>query len=133
MFQVGDAGALYFRNIDALLARPDSHDLGDVLEVYLLALLLGFRGNRAKDPQSLHNYRDILATRIRRIRSSSPAVSPYPDPRKAPANTGTTRDKRIVWIAGGAAAGAILLFLLFKVILLLQVYSLKALVAGARP
>src|SRR5690606_10520389 len=38
------AGENFFRYLDDLLARQDSEDLADLLEVYQLCMLLGFRG-----------------------------------------------------------------------------------------
>jgi type IV/VI secretion system ImpK/VasF family protein len=131
LFQVDEAGAQYFRNIDTLLVRPDSQDLGDVLEVYLLGLLLGFRGNRGADPASLGHYRDILLTRVRRVRASSLAGSPYPQAQSASVKL-QAADHRLMWTACISAGGAVVLFLLLKLILLVQTYNLKSFVAGAR-
>jgi type VI secretion system protein ImpK len=44
IFGVHMAGELFFQYLHQLLARQDSPDLADVLEVYSLALLLGFKG-----------------------------------------------------------------------------------------
>jgi type VI secretion system protein ImpK len=41
------AGEVFFENLRALLARQDSHDVADCLEVYCLCLLLGYRGQYA--------------------------------------------------------------------------------------
>lgn len=38
------AGETFYRYLDDLLSRPDSQELGDLLEVFQLCLLLGFRG-----------------------------------------------------------------------------------------
>jgi type VI secretion system protein ImpK len=38
------AGELFFQYLQQLLGRQDSEDLADVLEVYQLCLLLGFKG-----------------------------------------------------------------------------------------
>lgn len=40
-----DAGEAFARHLKRLLERDDSQDLADVLEVYLLCLLLGYMGN----------------------------------------------------------------------------------------
>ncbi len=133
LFQVSDSGGLFFRNLDAILARPDSQDLADLLEVYLLVMLLGLRGSRAGDPAGLQHYRDIVGARIRRIRGASYApVSPYPAPPAPETGRESVWNKRIPWIAGGVVGGALLLFLLFKAILLYRIYALNRLVEGAR-
>ena len=41
------AGEVFFENLRALLARQDSQDVADCLEVYCLCLLLGYRGQYA--------------------------------------------------------------------------------------
>lgn len=41
------AGEVFFENLRGLLARPDSPEVADCLEVYCLCLLLGYRGRYA--------------------------------------------------------------------------------------
>ena len=41
------SGETFFRTVDEMLAAPDSAETADVLEVFLLALLLGHRGRYA--------------------------------------------------------------------------------------
>jgi type VI secretion system protein ImpK len=47
LFGGHNAGEVFFRNLNGLLARPDSPETADVLEVYCLCLLLGFKGRYA--------------------------------------------------------------------------------------
>lgn len=47
MFGHNRAGEVFFENLRNLLARPDSQEVADCLEVYCLAMLLGFRGQYA--------------------------------------------------------------------------------------
>src|SRR5439155_6399244 len=56
------AGEAFFQYLNQLMTREDSEDLADVLEVYLLCLLLGFRGRYATSAQ------DTLDTIIARVR-----------------------------------------------------------------
>src|SRR5262249_43822634 len=42
LFGVHIAGEIFFRNVDRLLARPDSAQTEELLEVYEICLLLGF-------------------------------------------------------------------------------------------
>src|SRR5438445_9500773 len=44
LFGVHVAGEIFFRNLERLLKDSDSPSLADLLEVYLLCLLLGFAG-----------------------------------------------------------------------------------------
>jgi type VI secretion system protein ImpK len=47
MFGHARAGEIFFENLRNLLARPDSQEVADCLEVYCLCMLLGFRGQYA--------------------------------------------------------------------------------------
>jgi type VI secretion system protein ImpK len=47
MFGHARAGEVFFENLRALLARQDSHEAADCLEVYTLCMLLGFKGQFA--------------------------------------------------------------------------------------
>jgi type VI secretion system protein ImpK len=47
MFGHNRAGEVFFDNLRTLLARQDSQDTADVLEVYCLCMLLGFKGRYA--------------------------------------------------------------------------------------
>src|SRR5271154_5026585 len=38
------AGETFFENLDKLMSRPDSHDVADVLELYVLCMLMGYKG-----------------------------------------------------------------------------------------
>jgi type VI secretion system protein ImpK len=67
------AGERFFQHLDALLARPDSPPLADVLEVFGLALLLGFRGRYAIDTGALPAIAARVGERVQRVRQSSGA------------------------------------------------------------
>jgi type VI secretion system protein ImpK len=86
------AGEAFFQYLNQLMSRDDSEDLADVLEVYLLCLLLGFRGRYAN---AAHDTLDAIigrvGDRIGRIRGpvawpprewapSAPAVQRAQDP-----------------------------------------------------
>jgi type VI secretion system protein ImpK len=62
------AGETFFRNVDELLAAPNSHETADVLEVVLLALLLGHRGRYTIGGA------DELASTMQRIKDKIAAV-----------------------------------------------------------
>jgi type VI secretion system protein ImpK len=47
MFGHNRAGEVFFDNLRSLLARQDSQETADVLEVYCLCMLLGFKGQYA--------------------------------------------------------------------------------------
>src|SRR5260370_14541995 len=59
------AGETFFQNLQKLLARSETHDLADLLEVYYLCLLLGFAGRysiggRGQLAPLLQNTRDNM-------------------------------------------------------------------------
>src|SRR6267142_4366057 len=47
LFGQADAGVVFFEKLDQFLSRRDSEQLANILEVYLLCLLLGFEGQYA--------------------------------------------------------------------------------------
>jgi len=70
-------GETFFQNLQALLARLDSEDLSDVLEVYQLCLLLGFQGRYGgAGRDQLAGWTRTVADRIARIRGVSGSLSP---------------------------------------------------------
>ena len=67
------AGEIFFQNIDGLLAQPDSTVLADVLEVYLLCILLGYGGRYSLVGKGeLRAISEKMAEKIRRIRGVGP-------------------------------------------------------------
>jgi type VI secretion system protein ImpK len=70
-------GELFFQNLQYLLARPDSEDLADVLEVFQLCLLLGFHGRySATEGGELHAQMSRVADKMQRIRGPFGELSP---------------------------------------------------------
>ena len=67
------AGERFFQHLDGLLGRPDSPPLADVLEVFGLVLLLGFRGRYALDTGALPALAQRVSERVQRIRLASGA------------------------------------------------------------
>jgi type VI secretion system protein ImpK len=117
MFGHHVAGEVFFQNLQKLMTRGDSHDLADLLEVYYLCLLLGFAGRYSIGGRGeLRAVMEEIAGKIRRIRHSSPELSPGwalpPEPKRvAQADPWV---KRWAMIAIGSAVLTILLFLVFK-------------------
>jgi len=77
VFGVHMAGELFFQYLQQLMSRQDSGDLADVLEVYSLCLLLGYKGRYSAthggDVQVLIRQ---LAEKIERIRGKRGDLSP---------------------------------------------------------
>jgi type VI secretion system protein ImpK len=78
------AGENFFQHVSGLMQQDDSPGLADLLEVYQLCLLLGFRGKYASrgpsatasgDPGELASISRRLGERIARIRGEPPPLS----------------------------------------------------------
>jgi len=78
MFGHANAGVVFFEKLEQFRSRRDSPQLADVLEVYLLCVLLGFEGRYSG---GLRGELDSIAERVRRriedIRGRSVQLSPY--------------------------------------------------------
>ncbi len=77
LFGQTDAGVVFFEKLEHFRSRRDSKQLADILEVYLLCLLLGFEGRYSG---GLRAELDSIAERVRRriddIRGRSSQLSP---------------------------------------------------------
>ena len=121
------AGEIFFKNLQELLGKTDSQDLADLLEVYLMCLLLGFAGRYSLgDRGALRAIADSTVDKIRRIRGDAPMLSPaWELPREAPRKPGADPLVKKIGIAAAAClALAIILFITYKLILGLGTSSL---------
>lgn len=113
LFGQAVAGDVFFERLLEIERRPDSPRLADVLEVYLLCLLLGFEG-RFAPPLRGEAFRimDRIRHRVETIRGSDYSLSPPMEfAAKAPAVAKATGMWR--WWVGGTIAATALLFLLY--------------------
>jgi type VI secretion system protein ImpK len=70
------AGEVFFQNLRDLLARQDSEDLADLLEVYQLCMLLGFKGRYAAgDGGELGALMATVQDKVMRIRGGAEPVA----------------------------------------------------------
>ena len=77
LFGENVAGENFYLQLRDLLARPDSRDLGDVLELFLLCLLLGFKGRyAASDGAEIQGLITAASQKIHRIRGGTGSVTP---------------------------------------------------------
>jgi type VI secretion system protein ImpK len=125
LFGQTDAGVVFFEKLDHFRTRRDSDQLADILEVYLLCLLLGFEGRYAGGLRGeLHSITEKVRTRIEDIRGWNRQISPSGDlPRDvtAPAPVPMVhRPERCRMVAIAAAIFTILCFLALKWNLLLR-------------
>jgi type VI secretion system protein ImpK len=84
------AGEIFFQNLQKLMTRTDSHELADLLEMYQLALLLGFAGRYSMGGRGdLRGITIQTGDRIQRIRQTSAWLAPgWQLPAEAPVKTG---------------------------------------------
>lgn len=114
------AGETFYEQLRDLLGRQDSGQVADVLEVYLLCLLLGFRGRYGSaESGEVHSLMSRIRTKIDRVRGDVGELSPswaLPAAEEAP----TLRDpwiRRLAFAAGGTLGLAVLLFGAFSLAL----------------
>lgn len=125
------AGETFFKFLHDLLARQDSPDLADVLEVFLLCMLLGYRGKYSAGGQGgLQSLIAATQEKILRIRGGRTELSPAWRP---PVETiPTSRDpwvRRLAILAISALGLALVLFVIFKFALHAGMTDIEALAA----
>jgi type VI secretion system protein ImpK len=129
LFGSFNAGEIFFTNIQRLLQQPDSPGLADLLEVYLLCLILGFEGRYNLGGQGeLRNVRESLSERIRRLRGARGDLSPaWKPPSTQRRNLSDPVVRNLAWIAGVCGGLAVVLFVLYTLLLHSGVSELAAL------
>jgi type VI secretion system protein ImpK len=134
MFGIHVAGETFFQYAQQLLSRNDSHEAADLLEVYDLCLLLGYKGRYSVGSSGeLQAFKDQMAAKIRRIRGAYTGLAPAwalpPDPPRA--TGGDPWIMRLTWAAIACTVLAVLLFVVFKLTLSSGVSDLRR--AAIRP
>jgi type VI secretion system protein ImpK len=126
------AGENFFRYVGDLLGRQDSAELADLIEVYQLCMLLGFRGKYSSDPGSLQGLTMTAQqkiARIRGVRTGFPASWVLP-PSEVVESSGDPWVRRLGLIAAATMGVAVLLFVLYKVLLTLNANGVRDAAAG---
>jgi len=135
MFGHHMAGEIFFQNVEKLMARADTHATADVLELYQLALLLGYKGRYSlAGVELLRPIMDSTGEKIRRIRGQSRELAPGWAAPKDSVNV-TTPDtwvKKLLMITIGTAVLALLLFGAYKLMLSSGISNLKAITTEVR-
>lgn len=128
VFGVHVAGEIFFNNLDRLLGRQDSEALADLLEVYKICLLLGFRGRYGvSNSAEIRSYVAKIDEKIRRVRK--PATPPWQIGPEVVVAGGDAWVPALRWLAIGCAIIAIALFVAFKFSLSSAAGELQALAA----
>jgi len=121
MFGQRDAGVVFFEKLEDFRSRRDSEQLADILEVYLLCLLLGFEGRYSGGLRSeLESITERVRKRIEDIRALRRQISPSGDLPTETAAAPPPRIQRINhfrWYMLAAAGFTLLCFLVSKLIL----------------
>lgn len=134
MFGHHRAGEVFFENIERLLTRADSHGAADLLEVYSLCILCGYKGKYGLgEHDSVRPVLDAIAEKIRRIRGPLPGLSPGWALPPGAVRTAEVDPwiRRLAIAAMAGLAFAVVLFLLFKVLLSSGAGSVHALATFA--
>lgn len=113
-------GEAFFQYLQQLMTRDPSQDLADVLEVYLLCLLLGFQGRySATNRDELGLWTSRVRDQVTRIRGGTPPLAPdWALPSGEVVARTSDRLLRRLLLAGAATFGvALALYLIFLVVL----------------
>jgi type VI secretion system protein ImpK len=126
------AGEVFFEHLEDLQNDSDSAHLADVLEVYLLCLLLGFEGRYSGQLRPhLRGIADRVRAQVEGIRGALYQLSPplrflnAAEPAAAP----PPNDRRWFLQIGAAMAAAIGVFLIAKIILLWRLGNLETMLS----
>jgi type VI secretion system protein ImpK len=125
------AGEIFFQELQKTLSRNDSQESADLLEVYYLCLLLGFKGRYAAGGD-LRSITAAIEEKIRRVRGPAGPLSPRGAiPADAVRLGQSDRWSSILGKGALITVGlAVVLFVVFKVLLMSGASSLSALVGG---
>jgi type VI secretion system protein ImpK len=108
-------GEVFFQHLRQLLARQDSEDQADLLEVFTLCLLLGFRGRYGTSEQAeLRSLTAAAEEKMRRVRGGFGELTPGWAPPTGEV-VPRARDPWLPWLAMGAVTAALLAGILFGV------------------
>lgn len=114
------AGEIFFQNLQKLMARNDSQELADLLEVYQLCLLLGFEGRYSMGGRGdLRAITMQTADKIQRIRQTGSEMSVgWRLPQDPPITGGSDPwATRLLWALVGCAGLVALLYVSFYLML----------------
>ncbi|PZR89134.1 MAG: DotU family type IV/VI secretion system protein [Hyphomicrobiales bacterium] len=134
LFGVHVGGEVFFKDVDRLMGQVDSPSLADVLEVYLLCVLLGYAGRySAAGKGELNAVRDSMMAKIRRIRGPSPELSASWRPEAGAAGGGRADPwvRRLLIIAACCFIGILVLYSGFHLALNAGASEVHA-IAGSR-
>jgi type VI secretion system protein ImpK len=124
------AGEAFFEYLQQLMGRRDSVELADLLDVFYLCLLLGYRGRYGSASMGeLSAIMRSIQNKISRSRGVIAVLSPQAVlPRDLPQPKAPDKwSKRLTWAAALTAAVSLFAFALFKIVLINSLSELKSL------
>lgn len=124
------AGEAFFEYLQQLMGRRDSAELADVLDVFYLCLLLGYRGRYGlAGSGELSAIMRAVQNKISRSRGATALLCPQALlPRDAPLpRTSDKWGKRLAWAAGLAIGISVIVFVLCKLFLVTGSAELQSL------
>lgn len=117
VFGVHMAGELFFQYLQQMLQRQDSEDLADLLEVYELCLLLGYKGRySASRGTELQVIAAQTAEKIERVQGAYGDIAPHWRPSKT--EIAQRRDRwipRLTIVALATAGLVLIMFIVFMI------------------
>ena len=129
------AGEVFFERLEELRTESDSAHLADILEVYLLCLLLGFEGRYSGHLRTqVRGIADRVRAQIDGIRGTHYRLAPplrFLDAGE-PLALPSTEDRRWRWLIAGAAAASILVFVVCQGYLWLRLGNLESMLSQVR-
>jgi len=112
VFGVHMAGELFFQYLQQLLGKQDSEDLADLLEVYELCLLLGFKGRySASRGAELQVLSQQISEKIERVHGGVGELSPQWRP--SPTEIDRPTDRWVPRLVAAAISAAVLALVLY--------------------
>jgi type VI secretion system protein ImpK len=129
------AGEIFYQNLDKIMQRNESQDMGDLLEVYQLCMLLGFAGKYSIGGRGELQARiQTTGEKIARIRQSAMDLSPaWMPPNDVVASAGSDPwVKRLIYMTAGVLLITLILFGVYKMNLGSGVGRMETLAAQGR-
>lgn len=113
-------GEAFFQYLQQLMTRDGTSDTADVLEVYLLCLLLGFQGRySATNRDELGLWTSRLRELLARMRGGTPPLAPdwaIPAGEVMPRQSDPWL-RRLLYAGGGTLVVALVLFVIYLIVL----------------
>lgn len=117
-YGAGNAGDEFFMRLHELRQRAQVH--AEIIEVFYLCLVLGFKGRYFREPERLRLLIEDTYTEWRRVSGNHTKVEALsPNAKRHEGITATVAKQVPLWVVGaGAAAAGIVVFLIFKFLLI---------------